>query len=739
MQRFKNRGFTLIELITVIAVSTVLMTIIIIPVIQGFNMTRAAEGFAQAQSQGRLLIQQLEGEISNAVAVRPTSGISGQVAIRIPDNNNNQDIVILPHSKIDLYPPAEGDASNSVSGAFVNPDTGKIDPTSKAPIGDTNLPAVRGMTMVRYWIGLRDPNLPYNNPYINYRTTTGARWATGTGGQDNLYVLYRAEIQPKVLTGGTLSVNSAFFADADGNGEPDLDDPNFFLSTLGVDAVHDARVAAWKRAGRIVTQISRFDMIQPEINRQNSRLLLSVGALPRITPLIRFQPARVSAETATPQVVIAAGQETDNAAKVGPETYSSSRGSMDLQRFSIYPSQYPGAFGPLGASSGTVRPVWAGGANPYLVAERTPAGLMLTSSDGTPLFNIANYMQMLDLQAQPNAPYPYTSSVVVAPDPMQDGRKPGYRTHFVPLSIDTHSGKVISSFDVREVGTDVSVPYQYRVPTTPAMTTAGLFGVHAGPATAFAAEVNPATIAWQDALTDATVGINRRFNSLWANWDAFAPTLDRGQYCKRFIDLRVIPQPGNEPSPLDKRPPTGGDMRVTGPARSYIVPGSEEIIGPDQRPGPNYGKYVRYTRVTQRPVGANQYYINYVDLPEPDWASLGFAGANYDPGVYNPTNFLSAVLQAQYRAGYIELNSQLGEPIPSIVNNPTDPGDDTPGNFLISYRFQFTEPNDVVAVDYDSTDTMEVVLTVRNYAQTTFPNPQNVTIKGTAQVRNFQR
>src|SRR5690606_21459998 len=112
------------------------------------------------------------------------------------------------------------------------------------------------------------------------------------------------------LTGGTLSVNSAFFADADGNGEPDLDDPNFFLSTLGVDPVHDARVAAWKRAGRIVTQISRFDMIQPEINRQNSRLLLSVGALPRITPLIRFQPARVSAETATPQVVIAAGQET---------------------------------------------------------------------------------------------------------------------------------------------------------------------------------------------------------------------------------------------------------------------------------------------------------------------------------------------------------------------------------------------------------------------------------------------
>jgi len=41
-----------------------------------------------------------------------------------------------------------------------------------------------------------------------------------------------------------------------------------------------------------------------------------------------------------------------------------------------------------------------------------------------------------------------------------------------------------------------------------------------------------------------------------------------------------------------------------------------------------------------------------------------------------------------------------------------------------------------MAVDYDTRQLMEVLLTVRNYAQTTLPNPQYVTLKATATVRN---
>jgi len=74
----------------------------------------------------------------------------------------------------------------------------------------------------------------------------------------------------------------------------------------------------------------------------------------------------------------------------------------------------------------------------------------------------------------------------------------------------------------------------------------------------------------------------------------------------------------------------------------------------------------------------------------------------------------------------MEFNSRFGEPLPQ-------------GNIYVTYRFQFTEPRDVVAVDYDSTELMEVVLTIRNYPQSTVPNPQMVTVRGSANVRNFIR
>jgi hypothetical protein len=110
---------------------------------------------------------------------------------------------------------------------------------------------------------------------------------------------------------------------------------------------------------------------------------------------------------------------------------------------------------------------------------------------------------------------------------------------------------------------------------------------------------------------------------------------------------------------------------------------------------------------------------------EPNWAEYGFTSPNYNPLAYNASDFLSAVLQARYRAGYLELNSRYGEPIP--------------GNIFVTYRFQFTEPNDVVAVSYDSTDLMEVILTVRNFAPGGLPTPQMTTLRGAASVRNTIR
>jgi hypothetical protein len=194
------------------------------------------------------------------------------------------------------------------------------------------------------------------------------------------------------------------------------------------------------------------------------------------------------------------------------------------------------------------------------------------------------------------------------------------------------------------------------------------------------------------------------------------------------MDLRVTPQVDGTPSPMD---PSNGF------GRAKIVAGSDVVIGPDQNPGPNYGEPIRYTRTTRAP-GPNQYKINYVDLPEPDYSLYGLP---VPPANYTPGDFTSAVFQPRFKVGYIQLNSDPNVPLPS-------------GTIRVSYRFQFTggisagsiagiasggARQDAVAVDYDTRQLMSVLLTIRNYPQSNIPNPQTVTLSATAKVRNYLR
>ena len=185
----------------------------------------------------------------------------------------------------------------------------------------------------------------------------------------------------------------------------------------------------------------------------------------------------------------------------------------------------------------------------------------------------------------------------------------------------------------------------------------------------------------------------------------------------RFVYLPTTLQADGTASPLHPDPTIGF-------AQGRLVLGSEVVYGPDQNPGPNYGSPIRYPRVTRNP-GVNQYKVNSVDLPEPDWAALGYAAP---PAVFDPTNFVSAVLQPRYKTGYIQLNS--------------DPNVPLPGNAAISvyYKVQFTRPGDTVTVDYDTRQLLTILLTIRNYPQSTsFPNPATLTLQGAAPVRNFLR
>lgn len=727
-----NRAFTLIELLTVMAVSAILLTVIAVPIVQSFNITRSAQGFADAQDRARRLISQIEREIGNSAGVRDNSGAAGSLVATLPDETGAPVQVTLPHVKLDILMPATGDPRTRVGAAFVDPDTGKVDPTLTTPKGDPVLPGTAGDTMVRYFVARRDPFSPYNNPYVRFTRPDGSRWLAQAGGRDNLYVLYRAEVQPfvwRVVSGvPTRVVNTAFFVDGDRDGSATtsgivMDDP-FFMEPDGTaiypspqagdPADRSEMIRNWLRVASVVTEVSRYDMVMPVFDRGSLQVRFD-GGRPVVVPLVRFQPTRMNTETARGMLAVRPSEESDNMEKVGPDVYETQYGSWSDATVSVFPSLFNPGTGPGRSSAGAVQEAYAGGTVVQMGVAPGAGSLQIFGSAG-PFFDVTNYLSA----SASGAPYAFTSSVNAGALP-----DAAARALFMPFVPDAETGRIRASFDVRDVGVDLAVPFEARIPSN----TTTEPGVVVGPTVTPADPAFTAGPAWH-----TYGGLNQRFARLWHQWDSLFPDVslapardDVANGVRRFIDLRVLRQAGASGAP--------GPLEPGLFPRASIVPGSEVVVGPDQNPGPNYGRLVRYTRVPNVDsvtVGPNQYKINYTHRQEPDWSLLGFTSVNYDQRFYDPTDFLSAVLQARYRVGYLELNSRFGEPIPGV-----DAG--ASGNIYVSYRFQFTEPRDVVSVDYGSSQLMEVVLTIRNYPQTSIPNPQMVTVRGSAAIRNTVR
>ena len=741
----RRRAYTLVELLTVIAISGILLTLIILPLIQSFALTRQAQALADAQEVGKRLTERIGREVSNAVAVRGAAGVdtlvngatiripSTSLVIRVPRVNPDGTVlnprteveVVVPYTRMDLVSPAET-GRRGANGGFIDPITGKEDPTLQNFKGQAALPIAPGATITRYFIGLRDPFQPYNNPYDGLLL---ARNAT----RDNLYVLYRAEVQPRIfrtISGNNIYAANLDYFEADANDQPILDDPRFFVPNVdgsGNAITGDAkaiRIRNWLRRAVIQTEVSRYDMLQTVYNFGNRRVDNRAG-VPNVLPLVQFRPTRVASEPAEGQIAVRLGQEIDNGGAVAPDVF--------LTRLGLW-------------SNATVR-TWPRGwvpgdanANEYLVGRTdarngqpgAPAGFSIYAYDpdgpiaddylgGTELFDIATYDAVLNGSGR----YPFTQAVAAANDRSSWLSNADLRSLFTPYYFDGVRGKITASFGIDEVG-DPNIAPPIDNPR------------------------NLPTILAGDAITPRAAGVqggnfydapyqtvNQRFNKIWDTWErdtanAFGiRNLDQSRL-HRFVDLRALNQPDGTPSPLNP----GLGFKVA------IVPGSEVVIAPDQLPGPNYGQPVRYVRVNTVP-GPNQYRINYTNLQEPGSGSIhytllglgGTALARFDPSVYDPQNFTSAIVQPQFKVGYVQFNSDPNAPIPS-------------GNIRISYRFQFTgaqaataagAQSDVFAVDYDSRELMSILLTIRNYPQSNQPNPQNVTLKATAKVRNYIR
>lgn len=761
-QMRKIRAFTLIELLTVMAITAILLTIISLPLIQSFNLTRAGQAFAEAQDKARSIIDRVTREASNGAGLRDMAGAAGAIDIVVPGQNGQPERVRLLNAKLDILMPSAGEPLTR-NGALLNPDVlidpngdpndpnnWKEDPTMRTPKGQVTLPTATGFRMVRYFVGLRDPfaaggdtnGALYNNPY----NTILAR---SPGGRDNLYVLYRAEVDFKTFdrVSGTWRFNNTLFPDLDGNGSPDFDDPSFFRQYLpgelkpngsaysGAERTAKANlIRAWQQRARVVTELSRYDMIEPVYDKKSFTAIYD-GNVPRIRSLVSFRPGRVASEPVEGGVVVRTGMEFENAEKMGADTMRTKFGAWSSALVRAFPSQLqPG-------TPWAVQPSWLT-ASPYLVGRDRydgagvyqgfsvfdfTSGPELTS--GVETFDVSAYYAAASVDPStktgiPNASwYPFTYAVNQANSRSNWLSDAAVRSRFIPFLLDARTGQMKASFGIDEVGTGaLNLARKDNRPVA-----------NSGDPLVPSQQIGAPT-DWTQAQyspSSPTSTINGRFNVLFNHWNTLVPSLPRSE-CRRFLDLRFVPCNDGTPSPLH---PTLGF------ARARIVAGSEIVVGPNQTPGPLYGQPIRYQRVTADSngnvnVGPNQYYINYVDrrdLSPTGYADLGFPGTSSDSASYNPSNFAYAIIQPRFKAGYLEFHSDPNTPIP---DGPLG----SVGNISVFYRFQFTESTDVFSVDYDTKQLLRCDLTIKNFPQGgATPTPQAVTLTGSATVRNFSR
>jgi len=771
----KRAAYTMIELITVIAITAILLTIIVLPISQSFSFAHAAQSFADAQFHAKQIADKIASEIASSAGIRDTTGTTGSLVVALPakDLDVNYAPVTLSYSKLDILEPASGSealdsSGNPIPGKYVNPGNGRTDPTLEAPQGDPNLPLAPGQVLVRYALCLRDPTQKYNNPHqLNimggYYSTPGV---IANQAQDNLLVLRRFEVPTHVLVldanGNYHSVvNKMAFIDVsrlsaahraalkiNATNGPYYDDPYFMEpnhsgdSTNWADLAHanvtyDAAdpnlnthytlgdptkaqmMTYWLAHSSVVTEASRYDMLQFVLQYgapDTAPTLAWDGAAPRVVPLIQFKPGRSTpgSEPAEGLTAVRLGEEANNASQVAPDVYKTQKGLWANETVRVYPQAWqPTACLMTPASTDPNDAV-----DRYLVCRKDPAGIApglsiysynpITdgcddSSKGYEVFDEVSYGNGLGQYpfsyalAQANARSGWESSAVASAI-MADFEG------FVPYP---NEGKLIGSFSISEVGTPTALTSSPETPPISGNLPSSVIADISTPD----ADTTIATQPYAPTTTGPAYDINGCFNRVWEQQPTLRPDI------QRFIDLRVTPQSDGQPSPLNP---------ITGFAKAYIVPGTEDVIGPDQNPGPGYGNPIHYVRVTQNP-GPDQYTINYTQQPQPDYmGALGLPNNPLTP--YSPTDFVTAVIQPRYMPGYIQFDSDPGTPLPV-------------GTITVSYRFQFSMPQDVVAVDYDTRQTMDVLITVKNYPQSNVaPNQtETVTVSSTADVRYVAR
>lgn len=693
-RRTRRQGFTLVELLVVLALTVLLFTLIFKPLFDSFNLTSRAGTQIETQQYARDLSREIELLLENAVFVYDNA--TTPVNLWVPDMSGNPTMAKGRFAMLETVRPAHTLDSRPGS-TPIDPTTGQpIYPTSATP-GQSGyaLPLVPGRALLRIFVGLTDNEAVVDTHSLNANNPDDERtngmpkknylngFEVGDKSRDNRYTVYKAEVLayiPDPSDPSRYIPNLKLFHTVDANGTVtnsltdtlQLHDPNFFYdnSLAGGDGDPtrwaaegwqdingDGKVEIWENWRAVSASMvakNKVDLLAADRD-ENTRSLVydTTTSLPKgLRSLISFSPAYVENEQLTPGSVDNSGNESANTAAV---TYTANTNH------------------------------WS----------------------------------------QPHRVMVFRNNTSLAGDPLSLNPLTYYQ--YVPGSQSNTGQPKIVRIDVAPGG-------------TPPADVGSLANVGPDP--------DPATGAWRNSNPEFAFFPDARTGIVNFGWAASVYVHDTngnplpsryspqeindnlaGTYGKRFLRLDTLPNNmwgGVQLNPASARSPLDIFRTLTTEVpRVRIIPGSERVYGPDQRQGANFGLRVQYTRVSANAgtIGANEYKINYEDVPNASAADVN------DPRV---------------RIGYIEFNSQLDTTDPNnpnIANGPNSlpvslPGGGASAPVEVYYNFQMNRANDVVKADYLTRELMNLTVEMRLY-DTRSGRPQTTTLTTKVKVRNL--
>lgn len=706
-----NQGFTLVEMLVVIAITAVLLTLLITPLVNSFRLTQRAQMIVAAQDDARITLENISRELSSASYVfsnttHPFPVTTPSTNPNIPDlrfsnflvltvPKQNADGTFAPtgtpalafNAKLDFVMPRH----NSSAGTIIDPTTGgPVTITSTGTLGPAGLtfPLAPGTTMIRYWVGLRNPTKPYG---------TRGEGSALAGQGNNTYILFRAQFTPSnpinprtgapITNADGTTINENLFTsklDASGNptNAPEFDDPDFFryvttsdINWLSVDhhnytsaevTAHNARVDKWFQIAKPVINVEQADLILLPHNPDNSlqydqsgpfQGIAHSGAmhdpvsnvnLPVVNTSVTFSPASVSADAS------AATANNNVQAGYGGDVTASNNGLPYI------PTAYT-------ASDQS----WA---FPYQISlfqagNTTYAAYQTVMASNMQSFANSSVMYAGDLIEQMYNPSSGSNGAAYTPVYDITNGEPLVTTGtYVPMTVMPDTGTI--NFDMPALPVPAN-PYQ-RFWSIPAASFATVNGV-SGP------------------LATGIVNLG---------------------------DPNFLP---NTPLPPLLTDASGNTITPSPRAveNARIVPGTLRVYGPDATPGSNQGLSVLYTEVSpgDASFGPNDYQVDYTTNTLTFYVDPGTHQMPVDANGQSAPVQIAFDYQANLSPDYTGSPASLYSAI--SATNPAAPLE--------------------VKVDYQTRDLLDINLGVRLYDPNNVGPAQLVTVHGQVRIGNSNR